>query len=88
MKKKGEETFTRERALADAFEHVAKVNHYMVGVIGDFTDDELDDAEQLLIARQNKLRVQKGSTFNRYERALDDIEHTRVRRRHAQNTSR
>ena len=57
---------TRAEQLADAFEAIARVNHYMVGIIDEeVTLDELDDAEQILITRQNDLpgeRVTRGVT--------------------------
>ncbi len=66
----------RARKLADAFHAVGKVNHYMVGVTFNFTPDDLDAAEQLLIDRQNA-GAQKGAAFQALERALDEIENQR-----------
>lgn len=68
--------------LADAFEAVGRVDHYMVGVIYTFSDEELDAAEQKLINKQNT-GPQKGKAFQALERALNLIENTRVRRRRA-----
>jgi hypothetical protein len=69
----------RARKLADAFHSVGKVNHYMVGVTFNFTPDDLDAAEQLLIERQNA-GPQKGAAFQALERALDEIENERVKK--------
>lgn len=70
----------RANQLADAFHEVGKVNHYMVGVVGGFSDEELEAAEQILIDRQNA-GPQKGKAFAALERALDEIESARVKRR-------
>ncbi len=43
----------RARHLADAYVHVARANHYMVGVVAAHSDDELDAAEQALITSEN-----------------------------------
>lgn len=69
---------TRTQQLADAFMHVAQCNHYMVGIIEPFTDDELLAAEQILIARENSTKsVQKRvCSF-----ALDMIEQEKAKRR-------
>jgi hypothetical protein len=69
----------RARKLADAFHAVGKVNHYMVGVTFNFTPDDLDAAEQLLIDRQNA-GPQKGAAFQALERALDEIENERLKK--------
>ena len=58
--------------LADAFEQVARVNHYMIGIVEDYTDEELLGAEQQLIARQNA-GTQQGQRFATFERALDMV---------------
>lgn len=68
------------QALAEAFHAVGKLNHYMVGVVFDFSDEELDAAEQILIDRQNA-GPQKGKAFQALERALDEIEAEREKRR-------
>lgn len=70
--------------LADAFLRVARANHYMVGVIETFSDDELDAAEQRLITSQNMTTGQSVTAVrNRrlYGRALDLIAEARLRRR-------
>ncbi len=68
--------------LADAFQAVGKLNHYMVGVVFSFSDAELEAAEQVLIDRQNA-GPQKGKAFQALERALDEIESARTKRRQA-----
>ena len=68
--------------LADAYEAVARVNHYMVGVVETITDDELDGAYSHLITRQNAAHP----TSKRYatlELALDIIEHEKQMRYYA-----
>lgn len=67
----------RAQKLADAFHAVGKVNHYMVGVTFNFTPEDLDRAEQILIDKQNA-GPQKGAAFQALERALDEIEHARL----------
>lgn len=62
----------RAQQLADAFVHVAQANHYMVGVVPGYTDDELDAAEQILIARENSC-----PTLRHVTSALDIIEQRR-----------
>lgn len=58
--------------LADAYFEVAKINHYMVGIVGTYTYDEYHDASQVLINRQND---PKNSTkFNQLELALNVLE--------------
>lgn len=65
---------TRIEQLADAFLHVATVNHYMVGIVEVYTPDELDGAEQLLITRSNSDNNENPDL----ELALDLIEHARL----------
>lgn len=63
--------------IAEAYEHVARINHYLVGVIvtqGPITTPELEAAEQLLIDKQNA-GPQKGQRYVVLDRALDLIEH-------------
>jgi hypothetical protein len=43
---------TRSQQLAEAYLLVARCNHYMVGIQGYFTADELDEAEQILIEQE------------------------------------
>lgn len=59
----------RALQLADAFYSIAYADHYMVGLIEPVTADELDEAEQLLIARQNA--VQAYQLRKNYDLALD-----------------
>jgi len=78
------------RHLSEAFEHVARCDHFCVGVVGEYTDDELDAAEQLLISKQNDIVMQEDhESEQQYEildRALNLIEHERMNRRtHAKN---
>lgn len=63
----------REHHIADAYHAVGRIDHYMVGVVGDATWEELEGAKQILIRRQNAGR-QKGSSYLALERALDEIE--------------
>jgi hypothetical protein len=65
--------------LADAYEAVARLNHYMVGVVYFATADELNATRQVLIGRQNALRQQHGFVYEKFNRALDLIdEHIKV----------
>ena len=70
--------------LADAYEAVARVNHYLVGIVGrdalEWADYEA--AEQILIARQNSLRPSypgKSQRFKRLDLALDILAYDRGR---------
>lgn len=65
---------TRAQQLADAVLGVARVNHYMVGVIEHVTQAEVDEARQILIDRQNALRRQKGKAYTTLDLALDLLE--------------
>lgn len=69
-------TKTKERCiqLADAYEAVARTNHYMVGVVEKVTFDELCEAEQELIHRQNDLPNDKTLRYWVLDFALDLIE--------------
>lgn len=70
------------KQLAEAFVHIAKVNHYMVGLVHTYDIDDLDAAEQILIDRQNA-GPQKGAQYKLLDRALDvlDAERTKYRQR-------
>jgi hypothetical protein len=46
---------TRPYQLARAFLEAAKVNQYMIGVASPMTQDELKEAEQILVLHQNML---------------------------------
>ena len=61
--------------LADVYEYVARVNHYLVTVVA-CSDDERDAAEQVLISRQNAAGARKGGG-SRFDLALDLLEHDR-----------
>lgn len=60
------------RQLADAFEAVARANHYMVGIIELLERDDLDAAEQILITRQSVAKA-GGAAQRRLSLALDLI---------------
>ena len=62
--------------LAEAFIRVARANHYVVGVTHAYTIEQLDDAEQIVITKQNR-GPQTGPTFAVLDRALDLIEQAR-----------
>lgn len=64
---------TRTEQLADALIKVATANHYMVGIVEPFTDEELDGAEQLIITQDNATEPDNAIT----SLALDIIEHER-----------
>lgn len=68
---------TREYQLADAYELIAQANHYMVGLVEGVTDDERDEAEQVLVERQNN--IPRGRRWRRLEFALDLLERDRER---------
>ncbi len=69
---------TDSKALAEAFETVARVNHHLVGVVGSYTDEDLDAAEQILIDKQNS-GPQSGACFKTLDLALDMVEIARRR---------
>ena len=70
----------RVEQLAVAYEAIARVNHYMVGVVDkQVTVDELDAAEQLLISRQNALRPNQRAAYKRLDLALDLLAYWRER---------
>lgn len=71
------------RQLADAFEHVAHVDHYMVGIVYEYDSDQLDAAEQVLIDRQHVHNVTSSPEYQTLERALDLLEHLRTVRMRA-----
>lgn len=70
---------TRSEQLADAFEAVATANHYMVGIVDpQITSNEIDDAEQILIARQNATNEQDyPETWKVLNLALDLLDYYR-----------
>ena len=66
----------RGQQLADAFTEIARTNHYMVGLVETVTDAELEEAEQLLITRQNNVE-QNTTMWLIFDLALDLIEKQR-----------
>lgn len=66
---------TRIEDIAEAYETVARVNHYMVGIDRNTptTLDELEGARQLLITQQN-IWSNGSPVWVRLERALDLID--------------
>lgn len=64
----------RAAHLAEAFVHVSTVNHYLVGIVGAYTPEDLDGAEQLLITRSNAANNQDPVL----ELALDLVGHERL----------
>lgn len=68
------------KQLADAYEAIAKVNHYLVGIVArdEITLEDYDAAEQILIDRQNS-RTEKSRSWNVLELALDILEYDRKR---------
>lgn len=71
----------RAAHLAEAFTHVARVNHYMVGVTADHTDVELCAAQQLLITEQNALPLEAVARHAVLDLALDLMEQANRSRR-------
>lgn len=63
---------TRSEQLANALYAVAKADHYMVGIVEPITKDELDAAEQILIAEQN-LQKPNNAAYRLYALALDMV---------------
>lgn len=65
---------TRAEQLANAIVEVTKIDHYMIGIVEKFTYDELHDATQMLIERQNYLVVENSPEWFELDRALDYAE--------------
>ena len=65
---------TRPEQLADAMLAIAKANHYMVGLTESVTWSEVCEAQQILITAQNRLSLQRGAVYRRYNLALDLLE--------------
>lgn len=85
-----EDTDTPALHIAEAYEHVAKVNHYLVCVSGRdyWSIDQFDAAEQILIARQNALKPgQDRAQWRRLELALDILAYDRQRRSYPHNAA-
>lgn len=72
---------SRPEQLADAYEAVAQVDHYMVGIVEPCTADERDEAEHILISRQNALPNNMPRHQNRLDIALDLLAHDRAQAR-------
>jgi hypothetical protein len=74
---------SRPEQLADSYEAVARVNHYMVGIIEPCTIDEREAAKELLIRKQNAIPGYNAKDRTRHEQrkwrvlnlALDLIEY-------------
>ncbi len=64
----------KARQLADAILFVARIDHYMVGIIEPVLPHEIRTAKQILISQQNALPKQSGMIFQRYELALELLE--------------
>jgi hypothetical protein len=66
--------------IAEFYEIVGRANQYLVKVdAGGVTDDELAEAKQILIGKQNA-GPQKGLRYANLERALDLVEAEEKRR--------
>jgi len=64
---------TRSEDLAGALFAVASANHYMVGIVEPMTDEEISEAEQILIARQNET-AEGSALWQTLDLALDLVE--------------
>lgn len=64
----------RSEQIADAYEAIARANHYMVGLIEAVTFDETETARQILIRRQNALSNNKTRRYRVLNLALDLVE--------------
>jgi hypothetical protein len=62
---------TRPQHVASALLALARADHYMIGLIEDITLEELNDAEQILITRQNRCRTTNSIYYRTLDRALD-----------------
>ena len=74
---------TRSEQLAQAFETVAVANHYMIGVVEKYSDDELAEAKQILIKKQNSVpeSLVGKSRWRSLDLALDLVEQAERRNR-------
>ncbi len=75
----------RNEQLAEAYLKIAQADHYMVGLVEVVTDDELEDARQILISGVCDLEYADiaGETAElraQYDLALDLIENEQKRR--------
>lgn len=64
----------RGEQIADAYEAIARANHYMVGLVETVTFDETETARQILIRRQNALPNNKARRYRVLNLALDLVE--------------
>ena len=64
---------TRGMDVARAFFKIATANHYLVGLHGPVTEDELIEARQILIGWQNH-GIGRGLRHQRLDLALDLID--------------
>jgi hypothetical protein len=55
--------------LAEAYMIVARTNHYMVGVVGDFSQDDMAKAQAILLEKQHGRSI--FNTPDIVKRALD-----------------
>lgn len=81
---------TRAERLANAYERIARSDHYMVGLVETVTEDERDAAEQILITPQNTRR-EVGSLEQHVQvldLALDLLEHDRKAQREKETMER
>lgn len=62
---------TRPQQLADALLLIADANHYMVGLVGTFTLEEMEAAKQILITKQNGFADKGGEGYKLTDLALD-----------------
>lgn len=64
---------TRTEDLAEAMLAIARVNHYMVGLVEPVTYDELTGAQQVLIDQQNA-QPEGSEVWQQCDLALDLLE--------------
>ena len=67
---------TRAQQLANAYLAIAKLDHYMVGIVETVTDAERDEAEQILINGQNATK-KRSAAWRCHDLALDVLEQDR-----------
>lgn len=63
---------TRAQQLAEAYLAIARTNHYMVGIAdpdGTITDEEISDAEQILINLENRYAAGKDESLTTQQAA-------------------
>ena len=66
-------TQSRAEQLADAYEAIARINHYMVGITARVTTEERDEAQAILVGRINAISSSEkpGIIYNRLQLAYD-----------------